>query len=111
MDVKSCVIAIGGTTSGAVDLEDAEILGLILPTLVSANLTFTVSSTLAGDYVALKTKGAAALSITATTGGFAVESDDLVGLKGYRFVKIVADAEQTTTARVFTWLLKKNWKR
>ena len=110
-DVKSCVIAINGTTSGAVDLEDCEILGLIIPTLISANLTFTVSSTLAGTYVALKTKGAAALSITATTGGFAVTSDDLVGLKGYRFVKIVADAQQTTTARVFTWLLKKNWKR
>ena len=111
MDVKSCVIAINGTTSSAVDLEDCEIVGLIIPTLISANLTFTVSSALAGTYVPLKTKGAAALSITATTGGFAVESDDLVGLKGYRFVKIVADAEQTVTARTFTWLLKSNWKR
>ena len=110
-DVKSCTIAIDGTTSSAVDLEDAEILGLIIPTLISANLTFTVSSTLAGAYVPLKTKGAEALSITATTGGFAVESDDLLGLKGYRFVKIVADAAQTTTARVFTWLLKKNFQR
>ena len=111
MDVKSCQIAIDGLTSGAVDLEDCEILGLIIPALISANLTFTVSSALAGDYVALKSKGAAALSITATTGGFAVSSDDLTGLKGYRFVKIVADAAQTVTARTFTWLLKKNWKR
>ena len=111
MDVKTCTIAAGGTTSGAVDLEDAEILGLIIPTLVSANLTFTVSSTLAGTYVALKAKGAGALTITATTGGFAVTSDDLIGLKGYRFVKIVADAAQTATARVFTWLLKHNWAR
>ena len=111
MDVKTCTIAIDGLTSGAVDLEDAEILGLIIPTLISANLTFTVSSTLAGTYVPLKAKGAGALTITATTGGFAVTSDDLVGLKGYRFVKIVADAAQTTTARVFTWILKKNWKR
>jgi len=111
MFLKTCTIAINGTTSGAVDLEDFEIAGLILPTLVSANLTFTVSSTLTGTYVALKAKGAAALSITATTGGFAVSSDDLTGLKGYRYVKIVADAAQTTTARIFTWILKKNnWR-
>lgn len=111
MDVKSCQIAISGKTSSAVDLEDCEILGLVLPTLVSCNLTFTVSSALAGDYVALKSKGASALQITATTGGFAVTSDDLAGLKGYRFVKIVASETQTATARTFTWLLKKNWRR
>jgi len=110
-DVKTCVIAKDGQTSGAVDLEDAEILGLILPTLDSANITFTVSSTLAGTYVALKAKGAGALTLTATTGGFAITSDDLVGLKGYRFVKVVASAAQTTAARTFTWLLKHNWAR
>ena len=110
-DVKSCTIAIDGQTSGVVDLEDAEIVGLIIPTLISANLTFTVSSALAGDYVALKSKGAAALTIAATTGDFAVSSNDLAGLKGYRFVKIYADAQQTVTPRVFTWLLKKNWVR
>ena len=111
MDTKFCTIAINGLTSGAVDLEDCEILGLIIPTLISANLTFTVCDTLAGTYVALKSKGAAALSITATTGDFAVSSDDLTGLRGYRFVKIVADAAQTTTARIFIWQLKKNWRR
>ena len=111
MDVKSCQISISGQTSGAVDLEDCEILGLILPTLDSTNLTFTVSSTLTGDYVALKSKGASALSITATTGAFAVTSDDLIGLKGYRFVKIVASAAQNSAAVTFTFLLKKNWRR
>ena len=111
MDVKSCQIAIGGKTSSAVDLEDCEILGLILPTLVSGALTFTVSSTLAGTYVALQSKGLASLEISATTGGIAIASDDLVGLKGYRFVKIVSATTQTVTARTFTWLLKKNWRR
>jgi len=111
MDVKTCTIAIDGLTSSAVDLEDCEILGLIIPTLISANLTFTVSSALAGTYVALESKDAAALTIAAATGGFAVVSSDLLGLKGYRFVKIVADAQQTTTARVFTWLLKHNWQK
>ena len=111
MDTKSCQIAINGKTSGAVDLEDCEIIGLILPTLVSTNLTFTVSSTLTGDYVALKSKGASALQIPTTTGASAVASGDLIGLKGYRFVKVVSSATQTTTARTFTWLLKKNWRR
>ena len=111
MDVKSCQIAIGGKTSTAVDLEDCEILGLVLPTLVSGALTFTVSSTLTGTYVALQSKALAALTISATTGGIAIASDDLAGLKGYRFVKIVSATTQTTTARTFTWLLKKNWRR
>ena len=111
MDVKSCQIAIGGKTSSAVDLEDCEILGLILPTLVSCNLTFTVCSTKSGTFVALKSKSASALTITATTGAFAITSDDLAGLKGYRYVKVVASETQTVTARTFTWLLKKNWRR
>jgi len=111
MDVKSCQIPIGGTTSSAVDLEDCEILGLILPTLVSGALTFTVSATLAGTYVALQSKALSSLEISATTGGVAIASDDLAGLKGYRFVKIVSATTQTVTARTFTWLLKKNWRR
>jgi len=104
MDVKSCQIPIDGKTSTVVDLEDCEILGLILPTLVSGDLTFTVCATSDGTFVDLK-------SITASTGGFAVTSDDLAGLKGYRYVKIVSATTQTTTARTFTWLLKKNWRR
>ena len=111
MDVKNCQIAIGGTTSSAVDLEDCEILGLVLPTLVSCNLTFKVCATSGGTFVDLKAKGGGALTITATTGAFAVTSDDLAGLKGYRYVKILASQTQTVTARTFTWLLKKNWRR
>jgi len=110
MDVKSCVTAISTKTSAAVDLEDAEIFGLILPTLTSTNLTFTVSSTLAGDYVTLKAKDGTALTITATTGAFAICSDDLIGLKGWRFVKIVS-SETQLAARTFTWLLKHNWQK
>ena len=110
MDTKSCEIASSSKTSGVVDLEDCEILGLILPTLTSANLTFTVCATSGGTFVALKSKGASALSITATTGAFAVTSDDLKGLHGYRYVKIVS-SETQAAKRTFTWLLKKNWRR
>jgi len=111
-DVKYCTIAKDGTTSGAVDLEDSDVLGLILPALDNAALTFTVSATLAGTYVTLKSQDAStAFTITASTGSCAIESNDLDALKGYRFVKIVAGAAQTTAARTFTWILKKNWKR
>jgi len=110
-DVKSCTIAISGKTSDAVDLEDAEILGLIIPTITSAALTFTVSATKTGTYVTLKSQDAStAFTITASTGNCAIESNDLEALKGYRFVKIVS-AETQAAARTFTWLLKKNFKR
>ena len=114
MDVKSCEILISGTLSSTVDLEDCEILGLILPALDNTDLTFKACSTDSvadGDFVTVKAKDATTLTITATTGDFAVTSDDLVGLKGYRFVKIVASAGQDSAAVTFTWLLKKNWKR
>ena len=114
MDVKSCEILIAGTLSSTVDLEDAEILGLILPTLDSTNLTFKVCSTNSvtdDDFKTVKAKDDTALTITATTGGFAIASDDLIGLKGYRFVKIEANVGQDSAAVTFTWLLKKNWRR
>ena len=112
MDVKSCQIAIDGTTSSAVDLEDCEILGLIIPALDATNLTFQVCDTAGGTFVGLKVlAGTSALTITATTGNFAVVSNDLEGLSGYRYVQIIASAAQNTAARTFTWLLKKNWRR
>jgi len=112
MDVKSCQIAIDGTTSSAVDLEDCEILGLIIPALDATNLTFQVCDTFGGTFVGLKVlAGTSALTITATGGNFAVVSNDLEGLRGYRYVQIIASAAQTGGARTFVWLLKKNWRR
>ena len=112
MDVKYCVIAIDGTDSSVVDLEDCEILGLIIPTLVSCNLTFMVCDTADGTFVGLKVlAGTSALTITATEGNFAVVSNDLAGLKGYRYVQIIASVAQDGGARTFIWILKKNWRR
>jgi hypothetical protein len=106
MDVKYCTIALNGTASGEVDLEDCEILGLIIPALDTTTLTFTVSATSGGTFVALQSKALAALTISSGAGAIAVSSDDLSGLRGYRFVKIVAGSAQTSLARTFTWLLK-----
>lgn len=94
------VIDKAGTKSAAVDLEGMKEIGLIIPTIDTGDVTFEVSDALDGDFVALKDKSPAALTIVAGTGGFAVTSDDLKGLVGYRFVKVVA-ASQTTAAVTF----------
>jgi hypothetical protein len=112
MDVKFCTILITKTDSSVVDLEDCDLLGLILPTLDNASLTFKVCDTAGGTFVTVKDKDATtALTIAASVGAFAVASNILDGLKGYRYVQISASAAQNTAARIFTWQLKKNWRR
>jgi len=112
MDIKKCTILISGTDSSVVDLEDFTILGLIIPTLDSTDLTFKVCNTAGGTFIGLKVlAGTSALTITATTGNFAVVSNDLEGLSGYRYVQIIASAAQNGGARTFFWILKKNWQK
>jgi len=121
MNKKFCTIAKDGTISTVVDLEDLSILGLLVPALDSANLTFTASDTSDGTFVTVKTvyldstdSFAATLAdftIPAATGGIAIDSSVLDALKGYRYIKVVASAGQTTAARTFTWILKKNYRR
>ena len=89
----------------AIDLEGYSISGLIIPVLTSANLTFTVSETIAGTYFTVKDKDAAAFTIAAGTGSLAVSSVDLEALKGYRFIKIASSAGQVSN-RVFKFILK-----
>ena len=93
------------TISAAVDLGGCELIGLILPTIITGDVTFTVCDTLAGTYVALKAKGGTALTITAGTGNFAVASDDLAPLAAYRFVKIVTAGTQTSNV-TFKFIVK-----
>lgn len=96
-----------GLVSGIADLGGFAVLGLLIPTLDSANLTFQVSNLSTGTFYTVKDKGGAtALTITAGTGDWAVESGDLDDLKGYRFVKIVASAAQVTAARTLIWVCK-----
>ncbi len=106
MGYTTCTIADEGKTSDAADIEGYGITGLLLPTLDSTNLTFTVSNLLAGTYYTVKDLNGNSFTITAGTGEFAVGADDLSPLFGYRFIKIVSSATQSTAAVTFTFTLK-----
>ena len=99
-------IAEDGTTSAVIDIEGYAVTGLLIPTIDSANLTFTVSNLTGGTYYTVKDMDGSTFTITASTGAFAVGSDDLSPLFGYRFIKVVASAAQTTAAVTFTFTLK-----
>ena len=102
----TCVIAQDATTSAAADLEGCAIMGLLIPAIDSANLTFTASNLYAGTYYTVKDKDASTFTIAAATGSLAISSDDLTPLAGYRYVKIVASASQTSAAVTFIFTLK-----
>jgi len=102
----TCVIAQNGQTSAAADLEGYAVSGLLIPTIDSGNLTFTVSNLVAGTYYTVKDMDGSTFTITAGAGAFAVGSDDLSPLFGYRFIKVVAATAQTTAAVTFTFTVK-----
>jgi len=103
---KNFKIAINGTTSEVVNLGDSVVVGMILPTLNSGNITFTICDTPDGSYVALKDKSGSAITVTAGTGGFAVSSEDLAPLAGYKYFKIVSATTQTAE-RTIVIMVKK----
>jgi len=91
--------------SSYVTIRGHAIVGLIIPTIDAANLTFYVANTSGGTYYQVKDKDGSAITITASTGGFAVSTDDLTPLAAYRFIKIATSVAQTAD-RTFTFLLK-----
>ena len=102
----TCIIAKDGTTSAVADVEGYGITGLLIPTINSANLTFTVSNLTGGTYYTVKDSDGLTFTITASTGNFAVGADELSPLFGYGFIKVVASAAQTTDAVTFTFTVK-----
>lgn len=98
-------IPIDGTETPEFKIGDFKFVSMILPVLISCNITFKVSDAHDGDFVVLKDKDAATITITATTGNFAVGYID--ELAAYQYIKIVASETQTTTARVFKVILKR----
>lgn len=106
-DAIECKITIANSTtvSDLVDLGNRAIVGLVLPALTSTNLSFKVAAHPTDTPVELKNADGTAITITATTGGFAVDSDDIVCLAGYRWVQIVASVAQAAD-RTFKLLVK-----
>ena len=102
----SVVIAKDGTVSGIADIEGFAVVGLLIPTIDTSTITFQVSNLSTGDFYTIKAKDLTALTIASGTGALAVDSTVLDALRGYRFIKIIAGAAQTTAARTFIFILK-----
>ena len=102
-DWKSCVIAKDGTLSAEVDLgRDYEYLSIFFPTIDSAAISIKGSRTTGGTfqpvYITDPATGANVLPIsTAGTGGI----NWIVPIGGFRYIKLLAGAGQTTAAVTF----------
>jgi len=98
-------ITVSTTLSAEVDLAGYGLVGLIIPTIETGAVTFQVAQASGGSFVDLKDKSAAAISITAGTGGFAVSADDLAPLCAYRYIKVKTAGTQLAN-RTFAFVLK-----
>ena len=80
----------GGTSTGAIDLGDNFMyLNVVIPTLDSATVKVTVSEAINGTYYNLD-------AVTTATGTHNYATTFKLG--GYRYIKLVASAAQTTAA-------------
>lgn len=78
----------------------------MVPTLISGTLEIQVSEDNTNFFTVKNAALTAVLTTGATTGGFAWDSEETRRLRGYKWIKFVSGASQTTTARVFTVVLK-----
>lgn len=104
-EIVESTIAAGGTESDLVDIGNRAIVGLIMPAIVSAALTFKVAANPADTPVLVKNLALTALTVSASVGGIAIDCDALVGLSGFRYIQIVSGATQTS-AVTFKWVVK-----
>ena len=86
-------ILAGNTDSGVIDLgRTCDLLGIIIPTLVSCTIKIEVSETVSGTYYDLGE------GITTASGTHSYADEFKLG--GYQFIKVVASQTQTTTDRL-----------
>jgi len=86
---KAATIASSGTSSAEVDLgRDYEWVQIIIPTIDSGNLSFTVAEKTGGTFQAL---GSGSQVITAGTGAFTT----VATIGGFQFIKVVSSVTQT----------------
>lgn len=92
-DALTATIPISDTTSGAVDMYGATLAGIIMPAAFTGTaISFTVSDTLGGTYVALKDTAGNAISLTVSaSSAIGFEAEDL---KAWRFLKVVSNATE-----------------
>ena len=90
---KAATIAIDGTSSAEVDLgRPYDYLEIEIPALISCTIKIQVSEKTGGTFYDLGD----GVTTTAGTHNYA----DVFPLFGWQFIKVVASAQQTTTARL-----------
>jgi hypothetical protein len=101
---KTATVAVGGTTSGEVDLGDEALVGIFTPsTMEGTTITLTAAPAPGGTFVAVQDGDGSSSSFTVTTAASRyVPLDSLAILAGLRFIKLVCGSTQTTTDTVFT---------
>ena len=88
--VRKVTVALGSATSGEVDLQGAQVVGVFTPTaLTNATIAFLGATTSGGTFALCYDKGTVISTAVATNAsraiGFATESD---ALSVWRYVKI-----------------------
>jgi len=95
--VDGTILAGGTLTEGPFDTQGYSLYGLTTRTnSINGSLTFLVSGSLSsnsGDYNTVYTNAGVAVSVTAPSGQFAISSDALTPLKGYRYIHVRSTAQ------------------
>ena len=90
----SGIIVSGGTTTEQLNLNDNKLTGIIIPTITSGNITFSVSEVSGGTFRGLKNANNIAMTIGASVGNIAVADAELMNaLAPWKHVKIIAQTQ------------------
>ena len=77
-------------------------LGVFIPTIDSATITFHGCATEDGTYAAVKDSTATLIAVSASTGNFWLDGDFIARFKYIPWMKVVLGAAQTGGARTIT---------
>jgi hypothetical protein len=101
--VVDAVIANGGTTSAAVDLGGYTLVGLRVATMTGVAITYTMSDTFGGTYVAVHNSSGAVSTTVGDDLYYAVSPDNFRGLQ---FIKLVSGSAEGAERTVKLYLRK-----
>ncbi len=101
----TCTIISGATESTAADIEGFCNVGLLIPTIESAALTFQVSNLVDGTYYTLVDGNRDTITLASGTGAVAIQSSFVGRNEAWRYAKVIASTVQTSD-RIITFVVK-----
>ncbi len=105
---KTATIALNGTVSPEVDIEDFDLVGVITPsTFDGTGLTISAATVSGGTFYPVAASNAASTAYAITTAASIWTPIDPIVTRGLRFIKLTAGSTQTTTSTVITLVLRK----